>query len=106
MNEQVADSSLEVVTSLVNIYQCKVNEKLLRELSENYEMALREEARCKRMKQRELILEIVQIDQAVEKLQNTYNKLIVQVGEIAEIQQLINSLKKRRKRLVDEKKRF
>lgn len=104
MNDQIVDSISAVVQALVKTYSAKVNADLLRELGKAYEEALREEARCKRMKQRELILELFSLDQTIRDLQYTYDKLKRQTNvEFPEIVQEIGTLIKYRERIAKEK---
>ena len=104
MNDQIVDSISVVVQSLVKAYSAKVNADLLRELGQAYEEALREEARCKRMKQRELILELFSLDQTIRDLQYTYDKLKRQTKmDFPEILQEITSLTRYREKIAREK---
>jgi hypothetical protein len=103
MNEQLIDSISEVVQSLVKAYENKVNAELLQKLAQAYEDSLCEEARCKRMKQRELVLEMFGLDQAITKLKYSYNMIKSQYGTIPEIEQEIDSLQKLRSKIASEK---
>lgn len=103
MNEQLIDSISVVVQSLVKAYKNKVNAELLQKLAKAYEEALREEARCNRVKQRELVFEIFDLDQAIKQLEHSYSITKKQTGVIPEIEKLIVSMQKQRVKLAREK---
>lgn len=96
---------IEIINLLSKIKSDKERKILMEKMAESKKNLLKEEVKSRRLKSREIIMELAQIDRNIKEFEVVYNNLKEKKDllNIEAVEQYLDDIKKYRKKLVREK---